>query len=311
VNPYLLAKRSSASIFGSPDYARLEGEIIQTRIEIEQQAASATGGDWLKAAKTYLGEAETYLKQWNIQEGWNALKCAQRKVLLNLDDPDRARRAAIALRQESTKLDSSWRVRAIRDLICDPEGELLDELKKLGGGALGADLHNRVIDAIALRDDYSNTTYHKIMLRRRSLFQLFLVLGVGIVATLTLSYFRSLPKPFDELKVVAAVILFGVFGATLSVAQGLLAADLKSKIPAQQIGAFIVWMRPGVGAAAALIALALAHANKSLGLFPHLVPEFDVIAVIAFAAGYSERFIVGAIEKFIGDKGHNDKGHKE
>jgi hypothetical protein len=51
----------------------------------------------------------------------------------------------------------------------------------------------------------------------------------------------------------ATVILAGILGAGVSVAQSLLSTDVSAKIPAQQIGSFLVWMRPAIGAAAALV----------------------------------------------------------
>jgi hypothetical protein len=91
--------------------------------------------------------------------------------------------------------------------------------------------------------------------------------------------------------------LFGVLGACLSVAPGLLAANVSNKIPAQQIGSFVVWMRPAIGAAAALIALVLLHANETFKIFNWKVDQTGLTIAIAFVAGYSERFIVGAIER--------------
>ena len=289
---HVLAKKIGRAIFGSPDYDRLAGAIEVAKIDFYK-----TNEDWANHAKQYLKIAEGYLQEWNIQQGWAAFKAAQRAILMNPNDPDAVRRAAIVLRREAKKLDD-WRAEAIKDLICNSEGKLREDLGNLDDKSLADNLRARVLDAIALRDDGANTTYHKISLRRRSLFQLFLVLSIGIVICLALSYYKKIPAPFNETQRIAAVILFGVLGATISVAQGLLAADVKAKIPAQQIGAFIVWMRPGIGAAAALIAYALVFANKQLNIITPLISDdFPIIAVIAFAAGFSERFIVGAIGK--------------
>jgi uncharacterized membrane protein len=292
-----------ASIFGSPDYDRLKGAIAETKIDLARQSACSAANDWAKTATQFLGEAETYLKAWNIQQGWCALMSAQRAILSNPSDTDRVRRTAIMLRRESNKLDG-WRSRAIADLICDADGELVNELKNNSGSALSSEMTNRVIDAVALRDDSANTSYHKILLRRRNLFHLFLVLSTGIIVCIGLSIWKKLPAPFSDTRTVIAVILFGVLGAALSVAQGLLTTDVKAKIPSQQIGAFIVWMRPGIGATAALVAFAMVWANHTLGTFLKISTDFAVIAVVAFAAGFSERFIVGAIEKIslLGDR---------
>ncbi len=48
----------------------------------------------------------------------------------------------------------------------------------------------------------------------------------------------------------------------MSVAQSLVAQDISDRIPTQQVGALVIWMRPGIGAAAALVVFAMLHANK-------------------------------------------------
>ena len=93
--------------------------------------------------------------------------------------------------------------------------------------------------------------------------------------------------------------MFGIVGATLSVARGLLRTDLSAKIPAQQIGAFVIWMRPAIGAAAALISFVLLNA-KVISLFNWNPSDPTIVFAVATLSGFSERFIVGAIEK-IGD----------
>ena len=57
-------------------------------------------------------------------------------------------------------------------------------------------------------------------------------------------------------------------------------------------------MRPVIGAAAALVAIALLGAGKEFKFFHEdLFKNPAAILVIAFVAGFSERFITGAIER--------------
>lgn len=290
-------KKVLSWMFGSPAYDRLHEAIIESKIELNQQIArSTTGRGWAQSASQFLDEADVCLKKWNIHQGWCLLKCAQRAMLRYPDDPDRVRLAAITLRQEASKVPG-WRAQAIRALICESNGELIDDLKTRESKPITPALCNRVIEAIAHRDESANTIYHKIVLRRRSLIQLFMILLFGVLICFILSLKKMLPEPFADPASVAAVIIFGILGAALSVGHGLLAADISANLPAQQIGSFIVWMRPWIGATAALIALAFVYANNTIELFHHISTAFPVIAVIAFVAGYSERFIVGAIEK--------------
>ena len=69
-----------------------------------------------------------------------------------------------------------------------------------------------VIAALDLRDDRYHTNYFKILMRRRHLFQLFLIFWISITLCLILSYFKFLPPPLNGTKLVAAAVLFGVLG---------------------------------------------------------------------------------------------------
>ena len=114
---------------------------------------------------------------------------------------------------------------------------------------------------------------------------------------MSLSSLNLLTLFSSNTKEVRAALLFGILGATVSVAQSLMTQDIAAKVPEQQLGAFVVWMRPVIGGVAALLAVAILAAKpaglkiEGLGVLP-----------IAFAAGFSERFIVGAVGRIgLGD----------
>jgi hypothetical protein len=159
-------------------------------------------------------------------------------------------------------------------------------------------------------DDQYQTDYFKIMLRRRHLLLLFLLLLLGISACLILSLFGALPAPFDNFGLMVGVVLFGVLGAALSVARGLLSTNLSAKIPAQQIGSFVIWMRPAIGAAAALISFVLLNA-KVFRVLDWDAKSPTIIFMVAIVAGFSERFIVGAIERIADGDDKSDGGKKK
>jgi ADP-ribose pyrophosphatase YjhB (NUDIX family) len=291
---YTNAKAALRCIFDSPDDKRLQSAISEAWIEIDHQihleGKEALTQVWTRTAFRSLLHAEKYLAERNLQQSWIAINAAQRAILANSRDPDRISRAAISLRREAKNKVSGWRSKAIDDLICTPDGELLPSLQ--------TDT-NRVIDAVALRDDYTQTQYHRISLRRRHLRQLFFVLLLGLGACLLLSFLGKLPEPFPTTKLVVAAILFGVLGAAVSVSIDLLTTDVSTKVPSQQLGAFAVWMRPVIGATAALMALVLLYVNQNFQVFGLGLDTKNagVVIAIAFAAGFSERFIVGAIER--------------
>jgi hypothetical protein len=285
------------AIFGSADYERLQSAISETWIDLDrqvQEAGPATLTEpWARAASRLLLDAESHLANCELQQGWVALSSAQRAMLSNTHDPDLVFRTAIALRQEVAKKVSDWRARAIADLICEKDGQLLAELRE--PREVSAATRMRVSDAVAIRDDQYNTTYFKIALRRRHLRQLFAVLLIGIALVLVLSTMDTPPRPLGDWKLVAGIILLGAFGASFSVAQNLMTTDIASKIPDQQIGAFVIWMRPAVGAAAALVSLVLFHALHIHNVRVFEISDEAVALAVAFLAGFSERFIMGPI----------------
>jgi hypothetical protein len=188
---------------------------------------------------------------------------------------------------------TGWRAKAISDLICDKEGAL----RKIDSPN---DIF-RVVDAVGLRDDHFNNSYFKILLRRRYLVVLLLILLLTVVFCIFMwppAVKAFLPNELHGRLGLVKVMLCGILGAGVSVAQSLLSTDVSAKIPAQQIGSFLVWMRPAIGAAAALVAIVLLGAGQKFGFFSgDLIKNPAAILVIAFVAGFSERFSTGAIER--------------
>lgn len=229
------------------------------------------------------------------------MQSAERALLLNPRTPDHLQLAAIQLRREAKKL-SDWRAQTVRDLICDRKGKLRTDI--FTGSA-----RMRVIKALALRDDQFQTDYFKISLRRRHLLLLFILLLAVLAVTLLLSSLNIFPSPFDNVELMAGVMLFGVMGAALSVARGLLAADVSAKIPAQQLGSFVVWMRPAIGATAALISFVFLNA-KAIRLFDWDPSNPTIAYTVAIVSGFSERFIVGAIEVIAKSKDESREAKK-
>ena len=58
-------------------------------------------------------------------------------------------------------------------------------------------------------------------------------------------------------------------------------------------------MRPAIGAVLALVSLTILHANKGVPIFSDKWDSnhIGIILIFAFIAGYSERFVVGAIDR--------------
>jgi hypothetical protein len=280
---------------GLPEHERLMNFISDSWVDFDREVQNIKGAEgavtepWARSAYMLLLRAEKYVANLEIEQGWAAALSAQRAILSNPHNPKRIQRAAIALRREADKI-TGWRAKAIQDLICDSSGKLIafntdDELM-------------RVIDAMALRDDFAQNTWFKIVLRRRHLFSLSMILWIGIALVLLFSGLKIFPGFLTDMGQLSIVVLFGVLGAAVSVAQSLISQDVSDRIPVQQLGALVVWMRPGIGAAASLVVFALLYANKQFNVLALSTTEPPVIAVFSFIAGYSERFIIGALERF-------------
>jgi len=286
-----------SSLSKTPELDRLASAVAQAWIDLDKQVGAArtpttacvhspdalrTGGSRptdpnALAAQKYLILADQHLISRNLQSGWDSFQSAQRELLAC--DIDKVQRAAVGLRREAKKI-SGWRGDAIIDFLDKaktPDPKAPWDVKW-------------ILDAVALRDDYFQTTYFKITLRRRHLRRLSVGLAAMLALFLVLSWFGVFDEVLDKPALVTAVIIFGILGACVSVGQGFLWSDVAAKIPTQQLGASAVWVRPAIGAAAALAALALLRA----GNIKEATPAF--VLAIAFTAGYSERYIVGAVD---------------
>jgi len=282
-------------VFGSPAHDRLANSIARTWAELDceiyTQGPRGLTEPWARSAYLLLLRAEADLKSWQIERGWDAVLSAQRAILSNTGDAERAQRVAITLRREADKI-TGWRAKAIQDLICEPNGNLIPVSKG------DNDKLMRVVDAVALRDDFSQNIWFKILLRRRNLRSLFLLIWAGVSLCLALSWWHILPGFLGDAPQVSVAALFGVLGAVISVARSLVVEDVSKPIPAQQLGALLVFMRPGMGATLALVALALLHADKQVFHFlGSYTTDTPIIVTFSFLAGYSERFVMGALER--------------
>jgi hypothetical protein len=288
----------------SPESERISAALESAAIELAQRRANqdVAGRDagWLTAVEGYLAKARSAYAHEHYQIGWREIKAADRAMLEDPKDALGAEARAMTLRREAEAVGGR-RGKAMTDLLCDANGKLSPNLS--------CD-RTRIIEAAALRDEHYDTIYYRIELRRRHLINLFILLLASLVLLLGLAYFGKIELfrasgPYGgSFGRLVTVVLLGMLGALLSVAQTIVASDINAKIPSQLVGAFMVWMRPAIGATAAVIAYVLLLANKYLQIFNEkFTTNFEVICVIALVAGFSERFIVGALGRVADSQG--------
>jgi hypothetical protein len=291
----------------SPESERISAALESATIELEHRRANQDDGGkqagWLTAVEGHLAKARCAYGEEHYQIGWREIKAADRTMLEDPKDALGVEARAATLRREAEAVGGR-RAKAIVDLLCDANGKLLPNL---------SGDRTRIIEAAELRDEHYDTLYYRIELRRRHLINLFILLLISLVLLLALAYFgkielfRGTDPNSGSFGRLVTVILLGMLGASLSVAQTVVASDINAKIPSQLVGAFMVWMRPVIGATAAVVAYVLLLANEHMKIFePTLAQNFKVVCVIALVAGFSERFIVGALNR-VADSQSGDK----
>jgi hypothetical protein len=280
-------------VFGSSDRDRLTTTVQQTRIDFNKRSGRTETESplqaWESAVLAHLAHAEACVRNCALEDGWASVQAAQRELTMSQKDDQAAlhRLGLILLREADTDKIGGWRARTMHDLLCGEDWELK--------GDLGVE---DVVAAMALRDDKYNTTFRRIDLRRRHLTDLLLILLVAMAALVALSFSGEvadyLPPPY----VLLLAGLCGVLGACASVAQRMMTSRIDARIPEQVLGSFVIWMRPAVGAAAAIATVILLS-----GKLVTFAGSDSVLApfALAFVAGYSERFILGAVNKASGE----------
>jgi hypothetical protein len=291
----------------SPESERLLAALEAVQIDMDRRKAMQDpGGEpagWLVAARQNIDRAQAHFVEEEYQIAWREIKAAERAMLEDPKDGAGAESKAATMRREAEGVGAR-RGKAMMDLLCDEKGALRANLR---------DDRTRLVEAATLRDDYYDTQYYRIEMRRRHLINLFFLLLIALCLLVGFSYAGRI-ELFDghggakgNPDRLVTVILLGVLGAALSVAQTIVASDLNAKITAQRVGAFMVWMRPAIGATAAVVAYTLLLANDHVKVFNEaFTSDFAVVAVIALLAGFSERFIVGALNR-VADTAGGDK----
>lgn len=277
-------KKLRHRLFGSPQYERLQNALDEYNVNRQYRIERhpwVLMTPWPKATAECQERARQALKESRFDSGWQNLHTAQSLEIWVFDD-DEVLTAREAACREASKLHG-WRKKTIESLVCR---------KTDSPNPRDVDLQRRELyQATLIRNEQFNNLYHKIRVRARSLKVAFFVLAVIVTAAPLLALvFRIQVMPW---RMLAAVEFIGLLGAALSVASSLTRSSVDVGIPDQMLASVETWMRPAIGAGAALAAYLFLKA----GLVPAIKADSTVAAlVVAFAAGFSERFITGAVK---------------
>ena len=274
------------------DHDRLQREFDSFRIELALLEARTTQSDpsWAEAAHDQLNKVECYLrKHKDVEGGWVCLHAARRHAVHALDPQELAMSASM-LRAEAPKL-ASWRSDEIKKLL-SVDDELLTA--------------TRIINAMALRDEYSSNQYHKIWLMGNQLAILLLTCGLGLILLAPLVTFFSLhpegtisPQPEATIalwgyQMVTAVLFFGLLGAGFSAALSLINATGATRIPERVANRFVTIARALFGAGVGLAGYAF-YQSKVLNI--HVGQEGGPAGAlaVAFLFGFAGERLIASV----------------
>jgi 8-oxo-dGTP diphosphatase len=279
--------------FGLPQRDRLAYALdeFDARLKYRIQREGITSGTqpaWVMAALQCQSQARLALEEFNLDGGWQSLHTAQSMEIWGYDNNEVLNARAV-LCKEASKL-SGWRQETVTRLVCgDSEPAQKDHEAR----------QKELYQATIIKNEQSSNLYHKIRVRGRSLRIVFLTLALIVIGLPVLAKADLLPGAERHWRMIVAIELIGMFGAVLSVASSLTKSTVDVSIPQQALGAVVTWMRPLMGAAAAVAAYLFFQA----GTLPLTIKAdsrpYLASFVIAFLAGFSERFIIGAVGKIL------------
>ena len=190
--------------------ARLLREADAFRVELlflERRPGADRSSFWAAAAHGQLENVARCLESKDVEGGFLCLHAAQRYAVYGLNKSELMARAYI-LREEAQKI-ASWRGEAMGSLLSVPDNELAAE---------------RVMEAMALRDEERTNQYYKMRVVGDHLRTILILCSVAVVALLPFALLRS------SARMVALSLLFGLLGACFSAVHWLMRGRNDSRI---------------------------------------------------------------------------------
>ncbi len=253
------------------------------------QAGEKTGR---QAAKKrcigFLEKAERAIALADIDSAWKCYNAARRAELHLLDDNE-LKAVQISLAHEAAQKLEGWRHKSVAEILCLAEDTDNPEAKR-----------RLIAEALMIRDAHNDNLYfRKDRVRSRMV-----ILAVFLLALLLL-YLSAIglgDRPFRvyiasepiSWELLASCMLLGGMGACLS---ALMSLSNKDVIPDQFTSIMVTIARPLIGAASGIIAVL----SLKTGFFDLGDNNNVAVWLLAFALGFSERLVMGTMEK-IGSK---------
>jgi hypothetical protein len=269
----------------SADLDRLACEIRDFEAKLYATPEETRNNLWLEASRACLSSAREELGRGSADTGWSLLHAARRWEAF-WATPERCLAWACELRNETAKkLTGSWRQRAAEELLKpSPEGSIAAPSLYL---------------AAQMRDEAARNEFRAASLISRHV--TLLVVGlIGILSGIGLYAWWS-PLPLGEIDglqaggigILVPVMLFGGLGGALSAIIPLPGKWRGLRHPERLMDVPITFVRPLLGAAAALGIFAVTRA----GVFSFGDGSARAVLALAFVSGFSEKFFISAIGK--------------
>lgn len=223
----------------------------------------------------------------NIEGGWLSLHAARRYAVHGLSR-DKLPILASVLRAEAPKI-VSWRGKEMERLL-----DVKEELT-----------FYRITESMALRDEYFSNQYHKIWLVGSQLEILLRCCGFGSLLLIPQLFFSSY-HPCEPLlswgyQMVAAVLFFGLLGASFSAAGSLMKFDSTAKIPERVANQFVTIARALFGSGVGLTGYAF-YQSKLLQIRFGADGEPGSAFTIAFLFGFGGEFLIAQVLGTLGSR---------
>ena len=207
---------------------------------------------------------------------WEFVYAANAYEAMTLDPTQAESRRLALLAEADKKLVDTWRGESIKQGLA----EKADQRDP-------AELNRRLAEAVKLRDEHAGNVYRRLDQTRKQLTILGGISMVVLVALLALLTTSAIPPGgHEEQLTYLGVAMFGALGGAFSGAISVMkGADAKHPIPEGLITGITTSMRPVVGAVGAVAVYSFLQAGLLGGI------ETQAAYAVAFAAGFSERFV--------------------
>lgn len=257
----------------SQSHRRLGSSLFVFSKELDVLAGPADESPWAATARGLLREAERALDDNEPERGWQCFFAAQRASLPGLGPEKLAARAQLLLAEADSKL-KGWRKQAVQSVLT--------------AAGPKPDAFAVALAQQTLHEHFSNE-YEKLRAIRQ---QTRLLCVIALAAVLTSFWLPVTDMRTGSFRGLA--ILYGVLGAAISGILSLANASEK-RIPQLLLHFSATMARVSVGAVAAYVIFTFLQA----GILPFNLADGKatwLVLALSFVAGFSERFLVRAVE---------------